>query len=84
MNFNLETLIIGLGSSGIGAALMNFLNARRNAKRDDFEKIVATWQADNDRLRQENDELRKELIRMHAEMDMLKARVVILESQLKT
>lgn len=77
----LKEILIGLGSSGLGAAIMNYFNMRRTAKRDDFEKIVATWQADNDRLRKENENLRRELDELHLEMDALKSRIIILEAE---
>jgi len=60
--------------------ILNWLTARKNSDRDDFTKIVETWQLDNERLRHENDRLESELNKIRTELADLRAKVILMES----
>lgn len=67
-----------LTGGGVQAAF-NYYIASKSSKRDDFEKIVETWEQDNDRLRKENSELHKEINELRDQLNTLKLRVSQLE-----
>lgn len=76
---NWTEILIAFGTGGLAQALLNYFVAKNNTKRDDFEKIVETWEQDNDRLRKENAELHAEIKDLQNQLNTLKIRVSQLE-----
>lgn len=74
----IEIIIAFLTGGGVQAAF-NYWSASKSSKRDDFEKIVETWEQDNERLRKENADLHKEINDLREQLNTLKARVSQLE-----
>lgn len=73
-----EIGIAFIAGGGIQALLNHFI-AGKTQKRDDFEKIVETWETDNARLRKENSDLHTELEDLRNQLSSLKLRVMELE-----
>lgn len=79
MNLNWIELIVAFVAGGGTQAVLNYITSIKESKRDDFEKIVETWEQDNERLRKENDVLRAEIKNLQEQLNTLKARVAHLE-----
>jgi predicted nucleic acid-binding Zn-ribbon protein len=76
----LELVIAFVAGGGIQAILNHFI-ANKSSKRDDFEKIIETWEEDNNRLRKENQDLRNEITNLQNQINVLRARVLHLEEK---
>ena len=72
---------------GFLTKLFDYLMNLRKAESDDFDTIVAQWQQDNERLRQENkehkdrqDELYKKIAEHEKKLSALNAKLLVMES----
>ena len=72
---------------GFLTKLFDYLMNLRKAESDDFDTIVAQWQHDNERLRQENkdhkdrqDELYKKIAEHEKKLSALNAKLLVMES----
>lgn len=76
---NWTEIIIAFVAGGGIQALLNHFVATKSSKRDDFEKIVETWESDNERLRKENKELKEVITELQQQIDTLRIRIKHLE-----
>lgn len=77
---NWVEISIALVTGGALQYSLNYIIAKKNASRDDFTRIVETWQKDNERLREENEKLNEELHKIRTELADLRAKVILMES----
>lgn len=82
----IEIISAAIGG-GFLAKLLDYLMNLRKAESDDFDTIVAQWQQDNERLRQENkqherkqDELYKRINEHEKKLSALNAKMLVIES----
>lgn len=73
-------LVLAAISGGVVAAVLNYFTNARTAKKSEFDIVVATWQHDNDRLRNENAVLHTELQSLRLELADLRSKVILMES----
>lgn len=71
---------VAFGSGTVIQYVVTYINSKRTNNRDDFSKIVETWQHDNERLRSENEKLERELHVIRLELNELRAKVILMES----
>jgi PAS domain S-box-containing protein len=87
---DLTSVISAAVGGGVLTQLVNFFNARRTAKKDDFNVIIERWEKDNARLRSEVDAMQSahlierkalmdELDRMRREIGDLRGKVALME-----
>lgn len=82
----IEIISAAIGG-GFLTKLFDYLMNLRKAESDDFDTIVAQWQQDNERLRQENkdhkdrqDELYKKIAEHEKKLSALNAKLLVMES----
>lgn len=79
------TIIAAAISGGVFTAIVNYLTAKRNGKKDDFQVIVDQWKEDNDRLRKQLDDMshahESEKKEMQGEINALRREVAMLEGK---
>ena len=75
----LEIIGAALGGGGL-TAFINFVIAKNQGKRDNFDKIISTWEKDNERLRVDQERSKKEIITLQADVYSLRNKLILMES----
>lgn len=65
---------------GAFQALINYFISRQKAKGDDFDKIIGTWAADNERLRKQQSSDEQRIRILETEVATLRNQLILLES----
>lgn len=77
---NYLELISAFVGGGLVQSGLNYVLSSRTARKDELSQVIATWQADNERLRKENQVLHEEMRGLRDEVADLRAKVILMES----